>query len=373
MNAAGSPPRRQGAPDNSGEAAKQDRQPGLRQRVESAAEAALSESKSVSPLDVFCGIGWLPATVVDQWRQGRIDNLERALPVRSDKLATAMDYLRGWALGRNLVPGEIGYLAATRDRRPLRFTAAGDEAAEAEYRTHWTAPDLSEAKRGRLTERQSRAPDLVVIEPLKEFSCTNCAGTGPYLFMEGPGPLCLTCADMDHLVFLPAGNAALSRRAKKESGLSAVVVRFSRTRRRYERQGILIEEAALERAEEQCLADEDLRRLRRERDSERRAEQDLEFQARLAVEITRLFPGCQPGRAEAISRHAAARGSGRVGRSAAARALDADAITRAVIASVRHEDTGYDALLMAGVPRESARDQVRPAIDKILNAWSQGR
>ena len=42
------------------------------------------------------------------------------------------------------------------------------------------------------------------------------------------------------LVFLPAGNATLSRRAKQASRLSAVVVRFSRARKRYERQGVLV-------------------------------------------------------------------------------------------------------------------------------------
>src|ERR671910_524713 len=67
--------------------------------------------------------------------------------------------------------------------------------------------------------------------------------------------LCLACADLDHLVFLPAGDAALTRRAKRASRLSAVVVRFSRARKRYERQGILAEEEALERAEAECLAD----------------------------------------------------------------------------------------------------------------------
>jgi hypothetical protein len=49
----------------------------------------------------------------------------------------------------------------------------------------------------------------------------GCGGSGSYLFMEGPGPLCLGYADLDHLVFLPAGNAALSRRAKQASRLSA--------------------------------------------------------------------------------------------------------------------------------------------------------
>ncbi len=345
------------------------RGPGLRQRVESAAEAALRESKSVSPVDVFGRIGWLPGSLVDLWRQGRVDSLEQVMNVGPEKLAEALEKLRAWAQAGGLVPSEIGYLTATRDRRPLRFTAGGDDALETACRTHWVSPELSEARRGRLTERQSRAPDLVVIEPLKEFTCTGCGDTGPFLIMEDPGPLCLTCADLDHLAFLPAGNAALSRRAKSGSGLSAVVVRFSRSRKRYERQGILVEEAALERAEEQCLADAELRQRRRERDAERRADQDLDFQARLAVEITRLFPGCPPGRARAIARHAAARGSGRVGRSAAARALDPEAIRLAVVASVRHEDTEYDKLLMAGVPRDAARDRVRTSIDSIVDAW----
>ena len=227
-------------------------------------------------------------------------------------------------------------------------------------------------QRDRLTERQSQASDLVVIEPLNEFTCTGCGGTGPYLIMQDAGPQCLTCADMDHLIFLPAGNAALSRRAKSGSGLSAVVVRFSRTRKRYERQGILVEEAALGQAEEQCLADADMRQRRRARDAARRVGQDLEFQDRLAQEITRLYPGCPPARAEAIARHAAVRGSGRVGRSAAARALDAEAIRLAVVASVRHENTAYDRLLMSGTPRDVARDQVRATIDEILSAWQAG-
>jgi hypothetical protein len=220
-----------------------------------------------------------------------------------------------------------------------------------------------------MAERQSRAPDLVVIEPLKEFSCSGCLGTGPYLIMEDPGPQCLTCADMDHLVFLPAGDAALSRRAKAGSALAAVVVRWSRSRKRYERQGILVEEAALERAEEQCLADADARQRRKERDAERRAGQDLEFQDLLAIQITRLYPGCPPARARAIAAHTAARGSGRVGRSAAGRALDAEAVRLAVVASIRHEDTGYDKLLMSGTPRDVARDHVRAGIDKVLDSW----
>lgn len=95
----------------------------------------------------------------------------------------------------------------------------------------------------------AKAKDLLVIQPLKDFICTNCGGADDFLIMEGEGPLCMTCADLDHLEFLPAGDAALSRRAKKASGLWTVVVRFSRSRRRYERQGLLVERDALELAE----------------------------------------------------------------------------------------------------------------------------
>jgi hypothetical protein len=345
----------------------------LERRVVAAAEAALARQKHVAPIDVMSGIGWLPTSWVDVWQQGRVDHLEQVLPVSRDKLTAALGFLRNWAERQGLHPSEIDYVARTRDRRPLRFTADGDVAVERTYRTHWVAAELSAAKRERLTQQRGRAPDLVVISPLNDWTCTSCGGTGSFLFMEGEGPLCLICADLDHLVFLPAGDATLSRRARKESGLAAVVVRFSRARKRYERQGILVEEAALERAEEQCLADEDVRVRRRERDRERRADEDVQFQTRLAEAIVRLFPGCPAGRATAIARHAGARGSGRVGRSAAGRALDEAAIRRAVIASVRHQDTGYDELLMSGVPRVAAREAVESDIDQVLDIWRRTR
>src|SRR5208282_5683206 len=80
----------------------------------------------------------------------------------------------------------------------------------------------------------AKPPDLVVIMPVKDWVCARCGGTGDLLTMDDAGPLCMTCADLDHLVFLGAGDAALTRRAKKASVLSAVVVRWSRSRKRYE-------------------------------------------------------------------------------------------------------------------------------------------
>ena len=208
-----------------------------------------------------------------------------------------------------------------------------------------------------------------MISPLKDWSCSACGGTGELLIMDDSGPLCMACAEMDHLVFLPSGDAALTRRAKRCSGLSAVVVRFSRSRGRYERQGVLVEQAALEQAEAECLADEPARARRRERDAERRAGEDFKLQGEMAAAITDLYPGCPAERAQAIARHAAMRGSGRVGRSAAGRALEQTAIELAVIASVRHQDTPYDDLLMSGIDRHEAREQVRQTVESVLDAW----
>ncbi len=309
--------------------------------------------------------------MVDRWRQGRVDYLEKLVSAEPGKRASVLEYLGRWAQAAGLTPAETDYLAASRDRRALRFTAADDPGAERAYRTHWISPELSGARRERLMQRQSKAPDLVVVMPIKDWTCAACGDTGGLLIMDDAGPLCLTCADMDHLVYLGAGDAALTRRAKKASGLSAVVVRWSRSRRRYERQGVLVEEPALEDAERQCLADEDARMRRRERDKERRANEDAGFQARFAAGILRLFPGCPPARAESIARHTGTRGSGRVGRSATGRALDDEAITLAIVASVRHEDTGYDSLLMSGMPREAARDRVQRGIDKVIDAWAK--
>jgi hypothetical protein len=269
-----------------------------------------------------------------------------------------------------LEPVEVDYVAATRDRRTLSFLADGTADAERAFRTHWCPPHLTPAARENMAARQGKASDLVVVIPRRAWTCASCGRSdGEFLFMDGPDALCLDCADLGHLVLLPSGNAALTRRAKKASRLHVVVVRWAPQRKRYERQGILVEEDALVQAEEQCLADAEVRERRRERERERRARLDMALQSALASEIRRMFPGCPPDRAEAIARHTAARGSGRVGRSAAGRALDEQAITLAVVASVRHIETHYDELLMSGTPRAEARSLVSSHVDRILDSW----
>ncbi|MFI9343411.1 DUF2293 domain-containing protein [Streptomyces sp. NPDC052773] len=213
---------------------------------------------------------------------------------------------------------------------------------------------------------------LLAVQPLRRKRCAACRrGPLSMLVLEDGVPRCLDCADLGHLVFLPRGDTALTRRAREESGLSVVVVRFNRRKGRYERQGVLVEAAGLARAERRCLADAEVRRRRRMRDARRRAEQDALFAEAFAGEIRRLFPGCPAERAREIATHASVRGSGRVGRSAAGRALSEGAVVSAVVASVRHVDTPYDRLLMSGVPRHEARQRIAPAVETVLRAWRE--
>jgi hypothetical protein len=343
----------------------------LEPRVVAAAEETLARQKLVTPIDICLSIGWLQPSNVDDWRQGRLEYLDYLLPSQDDRSVAFLVHLRDWSIAKGLKPVEVDYVSPTRSRRPLRFSSLNEPVIERAWRTHWISPDLPDAQAERVPGRKSAPRDLAVIQPGKTFTCAECGeDSADLLTMEDTGPLCLGCADLDHLVFLPAGDAALTRRAKRASRLSAVVLRWNRSRKRYERQGLLVEEFALERAEQECLADADARSNRRERDAVRRADEDVEFKRQFAAEIARLYPGCPAERAEAIAQHAGLRGSGRVGRSAAGRALDEQAITLAVVASIRHQDTDYDDLLMSGVAREEARARIRPSIDAILATWS---
>ena len=221
-------------------------------------------------------------------------------------------------------------------------------------------------------QQSSKVRDLVVFDILRESKCADC-GTelwgGDFLFMEGERPLCLTCADLDHLVYLPRGDTALTRRARKHSALSAVVVRFSRARKRYERQGVLVEESALEQAGAECSADADQRSVRRERAEIYRGKQDQVLAMRMAESIRRMFPGCPREEAWAIAAHTSVLGSGRVGRTASGRALEEEALRAAVVAAIRHRHTQYDRLLMKGLDRMDARNAVRDDIDRVLESW----
>jgi hypothetical protein len=215
--------------------------------------------------------------------------------------------------------------------------------------------------------------DIKVFISSRESRCDECKedlGRSAWITLkEQKGALCLSCADIDHLVFLPTGDACVSRRAKKHSVLWAVVLKWSHSRKRYERQGLLVTEEGLRLAEEACLADTDVRERRRLRQQEQAAEHDQGYAQRFAREVNRLFPRCPDLRAAEIAKYACLKYSDRVGRSVKAKALDPEAIRRAVIAHVRHNATRYDELLMRGYDRQAARMEVPDRVPDILDHW----
>ena len=220
----------------------------LADRVTEAAETALAVNETVSVIDVLHGIGWLHSGMAQQWRRGQVACLEEF--IQSNRISEVLDVFRTWATGRGLIPRETQYVAARPQRQQLRFSKSGDPSIEQAYRTHWASPALSEKARTRLTEKAERPPELVVVQPLNdEWKCHRCGGSGDLLMMENPGPACLSCVGLGDLAFLPAGDALLTRRAKAKSVRYAVVVRFSRTRGRYERKGLLLEPRAIEEAQ----------------------------------------------------------------------------------------------------------------------------
>lgn len=221
--------------------------------------------------------------------------------------------------------------------------------------------------------KQAEPPKVFITA--RESVCDECGeelGHKAWITLAGDrGALCLACADLDHLVFLPAGDTAVTRRARKHSTLVAVVLKWSPARKRYERQGLLVEDQALERAEQECLADAEVRMRRRERQAEYRAQLDQQYVARFAARVRELYPECPAGREMIIAEHACRKYSGRVGRTASAKSLADEAVDLAVIAHIRHTETKYDQLLRRYWDRRDARASIAEEVRHIRAKWGR--
>lgn len=219
----------------------------------------------------------------------------------------------------------------------------------------------------------TEGPRVVWITHKSGEHCGGCAAElfrGDFLqITREEGIRCMACAGLADLVYLPAGDQALTRRALAASPLSAIVVKFSRHRKRSERQGILVAAAAIETAKQECEKDAARREKARERRRVKDEVADREYVARFAERILELYPACPRADAIIIARHACEKYSGRVGRSAGAKQFDARAITLAVQAYIRHQYTSYDELLAEGLEPFEARPMVADQIKEVLYRW----
>jgi hypothetical protein len=185
------------------------------------------------------------------------------------------------------------------------------------------------------------------------------------------GVRCVKCAGFGDLVYLPSGDPALTRRATAGSARHAVVVKFSRARKRNERQGTLVEEAALAAAKESCARDAKKREAIGEKRRAQAVVEDAEYRREFERRILDLFPSCPASEARAIAEHACRKHSGRVGRTAAAKSFDPKMIELAVRARIRHEHTEYDEILAQEFDKRGARAEVRDRIDEVCDKWRE--
>jgi hypothetical protein len=134
----------------------------------------------------------------------------------------------------------------------------------------------------------------------------------------------------------------------------------------------LVTSEAVRQAEQECLSDAEKRERKRLRDLGRREKQDAAYVQKMMTALRAQFPGCPADEAASIAEWTCQKNSGRVGRSAAAKDFDPQALRLAVIAHIRHEQTPYDELLMKHDDRAGARQEVRAAVDDVLARWEKG-
>lgn len=347
-------------------------------RVRGAAAIVLKRDKSVGPIELLVQLQFLSRVDFDSWKRGNPEcsPLVSQIQCGEKKLRQTYTLFQEWVEEENLEAFEVSYQCSTRSG-PIKLTICAEEnqQEEAFFSTHFRAGDISETQKARIEKKKNKTPDIVVFQRTGDSSsCTECSDTietGDLFLLEKQQPLCLACSDLDHLEFLAAGDATLTRRSRKHSPLSAIVTRFNRRRKRYDRIGILVTSQAIDAAHLQNKSDEVARAKLRERAAARRQHQDHELVESMTKIILAEFPSCPSEEAVEIAAHTAERGSGRVGRSAAGRSLDANAIQLAVAAWVRHQHTEYDQLLMGGMERQMARRSIKSKQLEVLENWQK--
>lgn len=311
----------------------------LEPRVARIAEATLADQRFVTPIDVLIGLGWLDEAKADLWRKGFVTSLDRCIRAKPVEVTDALKVLSTWALARDLNPWATDY-------GNLAFTADRDPQSERASRIRWAATEDPAP-----TPLPPRPKQLKVFASWLVWFCANCGGIHD-LILDDSG-LCRDCAGLGHLVFLPSGAAALTRRTVKAASTSAVVLRANT---RNVRHGILADQRAIELAALQCL-----------RDQQYLSGVGEEIRRDIADAIRAEFPGCPPPRADAIAYDAAVRR-----RNARSGARDPGYIHEIVQDSVRRVDTEYDDLSLTGLDRVEAERRTQAQVDDALDTWRSG-
>ena len=117
-------------------------------RIVVAVAQVLARQRSVSPVDVFLGMGLLDADDLSKWKRGATPYLERVLRCNLPRASGILRILRFHAHDLNLGPSITRYMHR---KSALRFSKTGEAPLEEAYARHFVVIGkkmLSEATRG---------------------------------------------------------------------------------------------------------------------------------------------------------------------------------------------------------------------------------
>lgn len=226
------------------------------EKIQRIASEIVNRKGFVAPIDILLNLGNLAPSSVEDWRKGRVPYLEQVVQANLSKISDYLNCLRRWGTENGLTASRTAYVSSTRRRELLRFSKSGAKHIEELFSTHFVSPTLKKEKLERL-QKEFTDPDLLCFIVVTDSACSQCETElpkGSFLFKEKDTALCLPCAKLDHLEFLPSGERKVTLRATKYSEKLVVVVRFNRSSKRYEREGILVTKDAIEQAELECAA-----------------------------------------------------------------------------------------------------------------------
>jgi hypothetical protein len=224
----------------------------IEERVAKSADALLNSQGYVTPIEILMGAGFLQYSHVNNWRKGIIQHVEKTIQAKPETINETMESFQSWAREKRLRSAQAAQLLRTKGpRTELQFSESGNPEVEKLYRTYYISSELTDKQVENIKEKLEKAPQLSAFIISKDAECSGCKTTmhrSSFIYMEAGQPFCMKCAGFDDLVYIPSGNAKLTRTATKNSDICLIVVKWSSARKRYERQGILVEEAAYEEA-----------------------------------------------------------------------------------------------------------------------------
>ena len=118
----------------------------LKQGVNNVMFELMKTTGVIAPVDVLMRTGVLSKTDYENWRQGKVDYLERVCMVNLQKLSTLMREMRVFAQKNGLKPSWTCYHGWAKNKSAkLRFSKSGDENIERGYATHYISQQTLDA------------------------------------------------------------------------------------------------------------------------------------------------------------------------------------------------------------------------------------